>query len=169
VFEASSQRNIERCYVDTGHPYEKAAAAFEASIGRLELRTAEALEARNTPWAEVEVEMARMAGPAGLMLFAKFEQGAVASLAGRRIRCGLYLVGNPAVATRIVRIDVRASLYVPFRVALYEPREQAAAVLSFDRPSSFLGLFEQPEMREIGLMLDAEIDAVMKKVQQAAG
>ncbi len=60
--------------------------------------------------------MARMAGPSGLMLFATFDQGAVASLSGGQIRCRQYLVGNPAIAARIVRIEVSASLYVPFHV-----------------------------------------------------
>jgi uncharacterized protein (DUF302 family) len=155
---------IERSDVDTGRSYEAAAGVFERAIGRLEPETTEALRARGAPWVEVETEMARMAGPSGLMLFAKIDQGAIASLAGPPIRCRLYLVGNPAIAARIVRADVRGSLYVPFRVALFE-RDQSTAILSFDRPSSFLSALGRPELDEIGLQLDQKIDAVVQQVK----
>src|SRR5271166_4527342 len=107
---------IERRTIDTGLAYEAAAAAFERSLGRLEPETSEALVSRAAPWPDVEAEMARMAGAAGLMILAQFDQGAIASLSGAPIRCRLYIVGNPAVAAKVLRIDIRASLYVPFRV-----------------------------------------------------
>jgi hypothetical protein len=158
---------IERFDVDTGQSYDAAAATFESSIGRLEVEAVEALRERGAPWAEAEAAMTRMAGPSGLMLFTKLDQGAVASLSGPPIRCRLYMVGNPAIAAQILRIDARASLYVPFLVALYARDDQSAAVLSFDRPSSFLGIFEQPALKEIGLMLDAKIDAVIRRMHAA--
>jgi uncharacterized protein (DUF302 family) len=158
---------IERCAIDTGLPYEAAAAAFERSLGRLETETSEALVSRTAPWPEVEAEMARMAGDAGLMILAHFDQGAIASLSGAPVRCRLYIVGNPAVAAKILRIDIRASLYVPFRVALFERRDNGLAVLSFDRPSSLLGALTHPELDAIGIMLDAKIDAVIQKVRTA--
>jgi hypothetical protein len=92
---------IERTSIPTGLPYDLATAAFESAIGRLEPETAKALVARQASWAEVEAEMGRMAGPSGLMLFTKFDQGAVASLSGTNTRCAQYLVGNPAIAARI--------------------------------------------------------------------
>jgi hypothetical protein len=108
--------------------------------------------------------MARMAGPSGLMLFSKIDQGAIASLSGAPVRCRLYLVGNPAIATRIVRIDVRGSLYVPFRVDLFESDEQSGAILSFDRPSSFLGALGRPELNAIGRQLDEKMDGVVQNI-----
>ena len=74
-------------------------------------------------------------------------------------------VGNPAIAARIVRIEVSASLYVPFHVALFERHDDAEAVLAYDRPSSFLGQFEHTDLKEIGLILDAKIDAVAQRVR----
>jgi uncharacterized protein (DUF302 family) len=155
---------IEHTTVETGLSYKAAAAAFESSIGRLDPQAAEALRARHAPWADVEREMERMAGPSGLMLFTKVDQGAIASLGETQVRCRLYLVGNPAIAAHIVRIDPRGSFYVPFRVSLYEQTEGAGAVLSFDRPSSFLGVLDQAGLRDIGLQLDEKIDAVMRRI-----
>jgi hypothetical protein len=39
-------------------------------------------------------------GPSGLMLFAKIDQGAIASLGETQVQCWLYLIGNPAIAPR---------------------------------------------------------------------
>jgi hypothetical protein len=160
---------IECTYIDTGLSYEAAATAFERSVGHEDPEAAEALRVGRAPWAKVEAEMARMAGPSGLMLFAKIDQGGIASLLGSPIRCRLYLIGNPAIAAQIVRIDVRGSLYVPFRVALFEPDDRSGAILSFDRPSSFLGALGRPELREIGLSLDEKIDAVVQRVTAGGG
>jgi uncharacterized protein (DUF302 family) len=159
---------IERSAVNTALPYRAAIAAFERAIGRLDSQAAGALSQRAAPWHEVEAAMAQMAGPSGLMLFTHYDQGSIASLAGEPIYCRLYLVGNPAIAARIVRIDVRGSLYVPFRVAIFEQREQSGAVIMFDRPSSFLGVLNQPGLTDIGRQLDAKIDAVVQRVCDGA-
>jgi hypothetical protein len=158
---------IEQSCIDTQRSYEVATVAFERSIGRLERDRAQELTARRAPWADVETEMARMAGASGLMLFTQVDQGSIASLAGTPLRCRLYLVGNPAIAARIVRIDVRGSFYVPFRVAIFEREDASGAFIMFDRPASFLGVLGHPELNEIGLMLDAKIDAVVQRVKDA--
>jgi len=36
----------------------------------------------------------------------------------------------------------------------------------FDRPSSFLGARERPQLDAIGKMLDAKIDAIVHRVRQ---
>jgi uncharacterized protein (DUF302 family) len=159
---------IERTTLETGLSYPSAIAAFEAALGRFDRAAAEALPARAAPWPEVETAMARMAGPSGLMIFDLFDQGAIASLAGAPVRCRLYLVGNPAIAAHIVKIDPRACLYVPFRVAIYESVGTSGAVISFDRPSSFLGALGNSELRPIALMLDQKIDAVTQAIGRRA-
>ncbi|HEX3365900.1 hypothetical protein [Phenylobacterium sp.] len=105
--------------VETLFAYEDLCTRFEAAVGRLDAPAVRRLEASAAPWPEVEAATREMAGDSGLMKFAVFDQGAVASLSGSQIRCRLYLVGNPAIAARIVRIDERGALYVPFREAVY--------------------------------------------------
>ena len=82
------------------------------------------------------------------------------SLSGREKRCSLYLVGNPVIADRIISIDLRASFYVPFRVCLYDDGGPDGAVISYDRPSSFLAALGNPELTEFGALLDRKIDDV---------
>lgn len=157
---------VDRSYVDTKLDYQSAIAAFEAAVGSLKPEAAAALAARGAPWSEFEAAMTSAAGPSGLMILAKFDQGAVASLAGTPIRCRLYLVGNPAIAARIVRIDERACLYVPFRVAIYERHGGPGATISFDRPSTSLRALDNPELESIGLMLDQKLDGVMESIRR---
>jgi uncharacterized protein (DUF302 family) len=157
---------VERTYVDTTLPYQSAIEAFEAAVGRFEPAAAATLAERGAPWPEFEAAMTTTAGPSGLMILGKFDQGAVASLAGTPIRCRLYLVGNPAIAARIVRIDERACLYVPFRVAIYETRGASGATISFDRPSASLRTLDNPELEPIGQTLDQKIDDVVQSIQR---
>jgi len=65
-------------------------------------------------------DTAKMAEPFGLMVLAKIDQGRITSLSGTPKMCTLYLVGNPAIAKRIIEIDLRGSFYVPFRVAVHD-------------------------------------------------
>ena len=169
---AENSAAAERSYVDSGLPYDAAIEAFESALGHFDRETTAALVGRAAPWPDVEAAMARMAGPSGLMIFDAFDQGVVASLSGTRVRGRLYMVGNPAVAAQIVRIDVRACLYVPFRVAIHQGDGAAAAAagatISYDRPSSSLGALGRAELQPIGLALDQKIEAVIQSVRRRA-
>ncbi len=147
--------------VETAFVYEDLCSQFEAAIGRLDAPAIRRMEAAGAPWGEIEAAIGAMAGESGLMQFDVFDQGRVASLAGSRICCRLYLVGNPVVASRIVRIDERGALYVPFRVTVYASPSGEAATIAFDRPSSLLAALNRPELDEIGARLDQEIDSAV--------
>jgi len=147
--------------ISTGLSYDPLVTAFERELGRWEPASGAALAERTAPWSEVEREVDRMAGPHGLMIFYRADQGAVASLSGRPKRCSLYLVGNPVIANQIIDIDLRGAFYVPFRVCLYDFGAPEGASIAFDRPSSFLKLLGRPELDRIGLLLDQKIDAVI--------
>jgi hypothetical protein len=54
---------------------------------------------------------------------------------------------------------------VPFRVALYDESGAAGAILSFDRPSSFLAALGRSELNEIGRLLDQKIDTTVRNVR----
>jgi uncharacterized protein (DUF302 family) len=165
----AQETNVHRkTIVETPFAYEDLCGRFEAAVGRLDASTVTRLEASAAPWPQVEAAMRAMAGESGLMRFAVFDQGAVASLSGSQIRCRLYLVGNPAIAARIVRIDERGALYVPFRVAVYAAPRNEGATIVFDRPSSLLAGLGRVELDDIGRMLDREIDDAVLKAASGA-
>ncbi len=161
---STTTTGIERSTVATGRTYPALVAAFERELGRLDPAVNARLVESRAPWSEVERQIDRAAGPHGLLIVGHADQGAIVSLSGRVIRCSLYLIGNPVIAARILRIDIRASLYVPFRVCLYDDEASGGGCIAFDRPSSFLATLEQPELTEVGRLLDQKIDGVVAAV-----
>jgi uncharacterized protein (DUF302 family) len=158
--DSETLTEIQHTDVATGRTYDSLAEAFEHELGHLDPLTGVRLIEEKASWNEVEREMARMAGPRGLMIIFRADQGKITSLSGREKRCSLYLVGNPVIAERIISIDLRASFYVPFRVCLYDDGGPDGAVISYDRPSSFLAALGNPALTEFGALLDRKIDDV---------
>lgn len=158
---------VEHLRVSTGLSYDALVGAFERALGRWDPAAGDALVERRAPWSEVEREVERMAGAHGLMIFVRANQGEVTSLAGTVKRCSLYLVGNPVIANQIIDIDLGASFYVPFRVALYDAGDPGGATIAYDRPSSFLGLLGRPELTAIGAALDEKIAGVVRALAPA--
>lgn len=157
----ASTAAVERVDISTGLTYDVLVRAFERELGHWDPAAGNLLVERQASWSDVERDVERMAGPHGLMIFFRVNQGAVTSLSGKVKRCSLYLVGNPVIANQILSIDLRASFYVPFRVCLYGAGDPGGAVISYDRPSSFLGQLGRPELKEIGALLDQKIDGVV--------
>ena len=72
--------------------------------------------------------------------------------------------GNPVIASRILDIDPRGALYVPFRVCLYHDGGSAGAGICYDRPSSLLAALGHAGLAEIGAQLDDKIDSVTRAI-----
>jgi uncharacterized protein (DUF302 family) len=156
---------IQHTHIATGLSYDALIRAFERELGHLDHGISQRLVERRAAWSEVEYEIERVTGPHGLTIIARLDLGALSSLSDREKRCSLYLVGNPVIANEIISVDLRGSFYVPFRVALYDDGGTEGAVISYDRPSSFLATLGHPELAEIGDSLDRKIDAVAVAVR----
>jgi uncharacterized protein (DUF302 family) len=155
-----SSATIQHTTIATGLSYDTLVSAFERELGYLDPTIAERLLKRKAPWTEVEHAVEQMAGPRGLMIIFRADQGRFTSLSGHAKRCSLYLVGNPVIADQIISIDLRACFYVPFRVCLYDDGGPNGGVIAYDRPSSFLAALGRPELVEFGEVLDRKIDDV---------
>jgi uncharacterized protein (DUF302 family) len=165
----TAKADIARTDVPTGVPYEELSQRFESTLGTWPAATAQKFVGRRAPWPEVEAEAAKFAGDFGLMIIAAVNQGALTSLSGHAKKCRLYLVGNPVIATKILDIDPRGALYVPFRVAIYEGDGDGGARISFDRPSSSLATLGNAKIDAIGRQLDDKIDTVVQAVCNPKG
>jgi uncharacterized protein (DUF302 family) len=107
---------------------------------------------RRLSWRDIMQEIEQIAPPHGLLVLHRVNHGAVTSLAGTPKSCSLYLVGNPIVAERILAADIRNSLSLPLRVALYDESGSSAACMAYALPSATLG--------ELGEPLDRQLAAV---------
>jgi uncharacterized protein (DUF302 family) len=71
-----------------------------------------------------------------------------------------YVVGNPLFALQMTQHDVRASLYAPLRVLLYEDEEGKTCV-EYDRPSTLFGQFGNAKVTEVAAMLDRKLEQLV--------
>jgi uncharacterized protein (DUF302 family) len=146
---------VDHVRVVSDKPFEDVAAAFERRVGRFDPEAYRSLAAGG----DVEGVRARieaMAGPSGFMLFGTNDHGALLRLAGQDRKAIQYVVGNPLFAFQMTRHDVRAALYAPLRVLLYED-EEGKTVLEYDQPSSLFGQFRDERINPVAEMLDRKL------------
>ena len=88
----------------------------------------------------VEERLKASAGEEGLMLFNVQEHGRLLNIVGSPRKAKQYVLGNPLIAVTMTRHDIRAALYAPLRVLVYETDDHSTRV-EFDQPSSLFGQF----------------------------
>ena len=101
-----------------------------------------------------------MVGPSGFMLFRTSDHGSLLRLVGQKKKAIQYLVGNPLFAIQMTQHDIRASLYAPFRVLIYE-NEEGKTCVEYDRPSSLFGQFGNERITPTATMLDSKLEALV--------
>src|SRR5262245_35502918 len=110
---------VDHVRLESDKPFEDVAKAFERQMGRFDPDVAKPLIAGG------DIEQARakieaMAGPSGFMLFGTSDHGALLRIVGQKRKAVQCVVGNPLFALQMTQHDIRASLYAPLRVLLYE-------------------------------------------------
>ncbi len=147
---------VDHVRLETNKPFEEVAKAFERQLGTFDsdVRGA-ATESGDTEAAKAKIEA--MAGPSGFMLFGTNEHGALLRLAGQKRKAIQYVVGNPLLALQMTQHNIRASLYAPLRVLLYE-NEEGKTCLEYDKPSSLFGQFNDAGITPIASMLDRKLE-----------
>jgi uncharacterized protein (DUF302 family) len=150
---------IEHVHVETEKPFGEVTAALEARMGKFDPAVYEELRSGADPEA-VRARLEGMAGPSGFMLFRTSDHGALLRLAGQTKKAVQYLLGNPLFAVRMTQYDIRASLYAPLRVLVYED-EGGKTCVEYDRPSSLFGQFGNASVTEVAAMLDRKLEQLV--------
>jgi uncharacterized protein (DUF302 family) len=149
---------VEHVRLESSKSFEEVSRAFERQLGAFnpEVRKA-ATEGGDTEAAKAKI--AAMAGSSGFMLFSTQDHGALLRLAGQKRKAIQYLIGNPLFALQMTQHDIRASLYAPLRVLLYE-NEQVKTCVEYDKPSSLFGRFGNADVAAVASMLDRKLEAL---------
>jgi uncharacterized protein (DUF302 family) len=143
----------------TDKPFVDVTTAFERQVGRFEPGVYQALAAGgDTERARVKIEA--IAGPSGFMLFASHDHGALLHLAGQKRKAIQYVVGNPLFALQMTQHDIRAGLYAPLRVLIYQDG-QGKTCVEYDRPSSLFGQFGNDRIAPTAAMLDRKLESLV--------
>jgi uncharacterized protein (DUF302 family) len=103
-----------------------------------------------------------MEGEQGFMIIQIIDHGADLLLVGQRRKARLYLVGNPLLAIDVNRHDIRAALYAPLRVLVFEP-EPGRTIVEFDQPSTLFGQFGRSEVTAVGVDDDGKLERIFAK------
>ena len=69
-------------------------------------------------------------------------------------------MGNPLFALQMTQHDIRASLYAPLRVLIYEDG-QGKTCVEYDRPSSLFGQFGNGRIASTAAMLDKKLESLI--------
>ena len=147
----------------TDKPFEDVTAAFVRQLGRFEPGVYQALAVGgDAEGARAKIEA--MAGPCGFMLFGTQDHGSLLRLAGQKRKAIQYVVGNPLFARQMTQHDIRASLYAPLRVLIYET--EGKTCVEYDRPSSLFGQFANAKVTEVATMLDRKLEQLVARATQ---
>ena len=156
---SDSRFAVNHAHLVTDKPFEDVTRAFERQLGRFDPDVYKALaEGGSVEGAKAKIEV--MAGPSGFMLFASHNHGALLRLAGQKRKAIQYVVGNPLFAFQMTQHDIRASLYAPLRVLIYE-NDEGKTCVEYDKPSSLFGQFGNERISPTAAMLDKKLEALV--------
>lgn len=155
---------VQHVTLEVDADFESFTGALERSLGRFDNSMYKGLE--NNP-AAVRKRLEKAAGEEGLMLFTIREHGKLLNIFGAPKKAKQYVLGNPLIAIRMTSHDIRAGLYAPLRIFVYESDDHSTWV-EYDRPSSLFGQFDDPEITAVARSLDVKLSNVIKKAERAA-
>jgi uncharacterized protein (DUF302 family) len=155
---------VEHVRVAADKPFDTAIKAFDEQLGQFDPEVYQSLRA-GADADRVRKKIEAMAGPSGFMLFRTSDHGALLRLAGQKKKALQYLVGNPLFAIQMTQHDVRASLYAPLRVLIYE-NEEGKTCVEYDKPSSLFGQFGNAKVTEVATMLDRKLEQLVARAME---
>ena len=147
---------VDHVRLETDKPFEEVAQAFERQLRRFDPDVAKPLIAGGDI-EEARAKIEAMAGPSGFLLFGTTDHGALLRIVGQKRKAVQYVVGNPLFALQMTQHDIRAGLYAPLRVLLYED-DRGRTCLEYDKPSSLFGQFQNDRISPTAALLDKKLE-----------
>src|SRR5262249_52442489 len=162
--QAGKPMNVTRLAVDhvrvvADKPFDQVIRAFEQQLGQFNPEVYKSLIAGGDA-EKLRAKIKAMEGPSGFMVFRTSDHGALLCLAGQKKKAIQYLVGNPLFAVQMTKHDIRASLYAPLRVLIYE-NDEGKTCVEYDRPSSLFGQFGNAKVTDVATRLDRKMEQLV--------
>ena len=155
----NTQINVSHQRVTLKGTYENFIQNIETVLNRLNTDWSTGL--LNDPEA-VKQHLIKVAGDTGLMIFGHQEHGKLLNIKGKPRKAIQYLIGNPLTAAEMTQYDIRAALYAPLRLIVYE--EDQILFAEYDLPSSLFGQFGNEKILAVSKELD---QSFLKVILQA--
>jgi uncharacterized protein (DUF302 family) len=152
---------LQRLSLTTSRSFEAVVASLKAGVGRLDLAAFASASKSSGTFAELEEVINRNMGESGLMLFLEFDHGAVVrketGLAKPKIM--RLVIGNPLVMKEMAKHVPDAGSYAPVTV-LVDERDDGVH-LSYDRMTSFLSPYKNPDALKVARELDSKVERLL--------
>ena len=154
---------IERFSLTTSKAFNEVIAGVNAAIGHPDMAefVRSTHEARS--FAELKSSVERGLGKSGLMLFMSLDHGAVVRKeTGRDIpRIVRFVIGNPLIMKEMAKHVPDAGSYAPVTVLVDERPD--GVHLSYDRMSSLLASYGNPDALQVAQDLDNKVEDLLKQ------
>jgi len=134
---------------------------FEKSLGRFDPSLIKDIESAPE---EAQKRLKSAEGVEGLMLFEIQQHGKLLGIVGAARQAKQYVLGNPLIAIQMTRHDIRASLYAPLRMIVYEVEGHAVRA-EYDLPSSLFGQFGNADVTNVAKALDLKLENAIRKAE----
>jgi uncharacterized protein (DUF302 family) len=152
---------VQRFSLTTSRSFETVVASLKAGVGRLDLAAFASASKSPGTFAELEEVINGNMGESGLMLFLEFDHGAVVrketALAKPKIM--RLVIGNPLVMKEMAKHVPDAGSYAPVTV-LVDERDDGVH-LSYDRMTSFLSPYGNPDALKVARELDSKVERLL--------
>ena len=154
---------IERLSIISSKPFEEVLTTLEAAIGHPDMvEFTKAMHSSHT-FAEFESVVHKQLGTTGLMMFMKFDQGAVL-----RKETGLntpkivrYVIGNPLIMKEMTKHVPDAGAYAPVTILVDERPD--GVHLSYDKMASFLAPYRNSDALTVARDLDSKVEKLLQE------
>jgi uncharacterized protein (DUF302 family) len=141
--------------------FEEFTANFEGQCGVHDSKAYQTLLSDPQKKNTAETVIGAQAGPSGFMIFATYDHGALLNTKNAPRKAKQYVVGNPLIAARMTEHDIRAALYAPLRVLVYEDADSKLHV-EYDLPSTLFGQFHNPQVDAVAKELDVKLASLVE-------
>jgi uncharacterized protein (DUF302 family) len=153
---SNSRFTVDHIRVTSDKSYDEVAAALVGQLVAFDDSLLTELAAGGDA-ESVRARLEALVSPSGLMFFGRQDHGVLLRIVGQQRRAVQYLVGNPLFAVQMTRHDLRAGLYAPLRILLYED-DAGKTCLEYDRPSSLFGQFGDERIAPVAASLDRKLE-----------
>ncbi|MBB5404453.1 DUF302 domain-containing protein [Paraburkholderia youngii] len=162
---SARQIALNHVTLETKVDFESFTQHLEALLGRFDPSVLKTL--LQTDPAAADARLAQMEGDQGLMIFSMQNHGALFGMAGTSRHAIRYNIGNPRVAFRMTQHDIRAGLYAPLSVLVYEVAPGTVRV-EYDQPSTLFRQFGNADVATVGRELDGKLASVIEHAASLA-
>src|SRR5262249_16865264 len=154
---------VERFSIVTSKGFDDVVAALNAAIGHPDMAEFWRSTYRTRSLTELESTIQKAVGKAGLMLFAKFDHGAIVRKeTGRDTpRIIRFVIGNPLIMKAMARHVPDAGSYAPVTVLVDERTD--GVHLSYDRMASLLIPYGNSQALEVARNLDMKVEELLRQ------